>query len=151
MPGIVFDAIDRHVIAGRGEEIAALGSETAMTYIELLTHISALGGGLRRLGAVDESSIGVDGVPDWDRLSLVLALARLGLTPDRESSVRVVGDPPLLLLGEESLSLETVLKIGRLDPVPAPSFDDSHLLGQLTPKERDWISGLTRGELITLN
>ena len=75
----------------------------------------------------------------------------LGLTPDRESSVRVVGDPPLLLLGEESLSLETVLKIGRLDPVPAPSFDDSHLLGQLTPKERDWISGLTRGELITLN
>ena len=151
MPGLALDAIDRHVVAGRGDELCVVGAEISVTYIDLLAHTAALGGGLLRLGAVDDGGIDLDIAPDWERLSYLLALVRLGLAPDQSSLIRVTGSPALLLVGEDSLPLETVVKIGRIDPVPASNFDDSHLLDRLVPTDHAWLSALLSGATITFD
>lgn len=150
MPGLAFDAIDQHVIDGRGEELCIIGAEREVSYIDLLAHTAALGGGLRRLGAIDGAGVSLELDPGWDRLSYLLALIRLGVAPAFESRVRVSGDPSQLQLGSESLSLETVVKLGRIDPVAAPNTHDAHLLEGLTSTDREWITTLTTGAQVRL-
>ena len=57
----------------------------------------------------------------------------------------------LLLVGEDSLPLETVVKIGRIDPGPAANFADSHLLDRLVPTDHAWLSALLSGATITFD
>jgi propionyl-CoA synthetase len=79
-----FNAVDRHVLAGRGDRVAiqydspVTGTQRVVTYQELLEQVSALAGGLRDLGVVagDRVIIYMPMVPE--AVTAMLAVARLG-------------------------------------------------------------------------
>jgi propionyl-CoA synthetase len=79
-----FNALDRHVIAGRGDQAALIydspvtGSSRTLTYIELLDQVSRFGGALRALGVDkgDRVVIYMPMVPET--VVAMLACARIG-------------------------------------------------------------------------
>jgi propionyl-CoA synthetase len=79
-----FNALDRHVLAGRGEHVAirydspVTGAKRSVTYSRLLTEVAALAGGLRDLGVVagDRVIVYMPMVPE--AVVAMLAVARLG-------------------------------------------------------------------------
>jgi propionyl-CoA synthetase len=79
-----FNALDRHVIAGRGEQLALIhdspvtGTQTRLTYAELLERVARFGGVLRDLGVGqgDRVVIYLPMVPE--AVVAMLACARIG-------------------------------------------------------------------------
>src|SRR5512141_140542 len=81
---VCFNAVDRHVEAGRGEQAAihydspVTGTKTTLTYAALLTRVRAVAGGLRGLGVGkgDRVVIYMPMVPE--AVIAMLACARIG-------------------------------------------------------------------------
>jgi propionyl-CoA synthetase len=79
-----YNAVDRHVLSGRGEHVAirydspVTATMRSLTYGELLTQVAALAGGLRDLGVVagDRVIIYLPMIPE--AVVAMLAVARLG-------------------------------------------------------------------------
>lgn len=150
MPGLAFDALDHHVVLGRGDEVCVITPERSVTFIDFLTHTAALAGGLSRLGIGNGNGLDLRLPAGWDRLSLLFALLRLGLTPAAGAKFHASDSPTVLSLETEIIDLTTVMKIGKTDPAPAPVDTDSHLLAELIDSDRDWYSALLAGQIITL-
>lgn len=148
VPGLAFDATDHHVIFGKGEHICFVNDQKSVTYAEFLSHTAAIAGGMRTLGLTRES-VNLNLANQWERLSVLVALLRLGLVPNEDSAVVFSDEPAQLHLPTDIIDLVTIIQIGRVDPEPAPATPDEHLLEQLTPQDRQWVSTLLAGETIT--
>lgn len=150
MAGLAFEALDRHVVAGRGEETCIYFSSGSMTFAEFLTDTAALAGGLRRLNGDGPIDVELQLEANSDRLRLLFALLRLGVAPTRSASIVVTGSPALIRLEDEEVDLDALRKIGQVDPEPAPRGGDEHLIEILAEVDRAWYEDLRAGRAITV-
>ena len=121
---VCFNALDRHVVHGRADDVA-LTDEAPWTYARLLEEVAAFGGVLRAFGVGLGDTV-VARLPEGrDALVALLASLRLGAVhaleaPDRDPAVTVGGvvirrgaDP-----ASEDLDWDVLLRAGRTDPAP---------------------------------
>ena len=75
---LCFNALDRHVVRGRADELALVTDRRAYSYAQLLEQVAQLGGALRELGVrVGDPVLVVLPVGD-ERVIALLACARVG-------------------------------------------------------------------------
>jgi len=150
MPGLAFDALDRHIILGHAERVCVTHNDKSITFVEMLEYTASLAGGLRRIGVGHDQGLSVSVADPWERLSVVLALVRLTLVPDPSASLLMTGAPSVLRIGEDDLDMAMLIKIGRVDPASAPSHPDEHLLADMIESDALWIETLLAGRVIDL-
>jgi hypothetical protein len=116
---VCFNAIDRHVVHGRADDVALSGGQP-WSYARLLEEVAAFGGVLRAfgVGAGDEVRTGLTG---RDGLVALLASLRIGavLVLDGASAVTLPDGAVVRrdASGDE-LDWAVVLRAGRTDPAP---------------------------------
>jgi hypothetical protein len=126
-----FDLLDRHVVDGRGDDIACTDDTGALTFAQLLERSAALAGGLRAVGVGAGDDVAVDVEPGNLQVQIVCACVRLGSVPGETGDVRIVEESGDVSVSwsDEQLDLALVAKAGRTDPAPslpsdAPDYRD---------------------------
>jgi hypothetical protein len=129
-----YNALDRHVIRGRAEEVALSLGARSWTYAALLTDVGAFAGVLRAFGTGAGDTVGLGPVPDFEGVVVTLAAARLGavvqhvddlaplvgtatvLVADTDPGLDA-GDVPVVTVDDSTeLSWAMVMRAGRTDP-----------------------------------
>jgi hypothetical protein len=116
---LCFNALDRHVVHGRADEVAVAGDKP-WAYARLLEEVAAFGGVLRAFGVGpgDEVRTGLTG---RDGLVVLLATLRIGavLVLDDTSAVTLPDGAVVRrdASGDE-LDWAVLLRAGRTDPAP---------------------------------
>jgi acyl-coenzyme A synthetase/AMP-(fatty) acid ligase len=125
VPSLGFDLLDRHVVDGRGDDIACTDDSGALTFAELLERSAALAGGLRTIGIGAGDEVAVDVEPGNLQTQIVCACVRLGAVPGRTGGVRIVEESGDVTVrwSDEQLDLALVAKAGRTDPAPSLRTD----------------------------
>jgi acyl-coenzyme A synthetase/AMP-(fatty) acid ligase len=125
VPSLGFELLDRHVVAGRADEIAWSGESATFTFAELLERTAALAGGLKALGVMRGDEVAVDVASDHLLVQLACACVRLGALPGDGGGVRVVeaDDGVRVHHPEDVFELDVVLRAGRSDPAPSLASD----------------------------
>ncbi len=124
MASLGFDLLDRHVVDGRGDDIACTDDTGALTFAHLLERSAALAGGLRALGVGAGDEVAVDVEPGNLQVQVVCACARLGAVPGDSGDVRIVETADGVTVStDEELDLALVLKVGKADPAPSLPSD----------------------------
>jgi len=125
-----FDLLDRHVVDGRGDDIACTDDTGALTFARLLERSAALAGGLRAIGVGAGDEVAVDVEPGNLQVQIVCACVRLGAVPGDSGDVRIVETADGVTVStDEEFDLTLVLKVGKADPAPSlpadpPGFRD---------------------------
>jgi acyl-coenzyme A synthetase/AMP-(fatty) acid ligase len=121
-----FDLLDRHVVDGRGDDIACTDDSGALSFAQLLERSAALAGGLRALGVGAGDDVTVLVGPGNVQVQIVCACVRLGAVPSSHGNVRIVesSDGVTVHAGDEKLDLSLVVKIGKTDPAPSLPSDE---------------------------
>ena len=120
-----FDLLDRHVVDGRGDDIACTDDSGALSFAQLLERSAALAGGLRALGVGAGDRVAVLVGPGNVQVQIVCACVRLGAVPGTRGNVRIVesSEGVTVHAGDEELELSLVVKIGKTDPAPSLPSD----------------------------
>ena len=131
MSSLGFDLLDRHVVDGRGDDIACTDDTGELTFAQLLERSAAMAGGLRAIGVGAGDEVAVDVEPGNLQVQIVCGCVRLGAVPGDSGDVRIVktSDGVTVSTDEEEFDLTLVLKVGRADPAPSlptdpPGFRD---------------------------
>src|SRR5690554_2077226 len=111
MPGLAFDALDRHVIGGRADTVVLTTSNRRHTFAELLDASASVAGGLRMLGLDEGDGLHLGQIDRWRHVVTVLACARAGIFTRDEAPVSVTGEPVVVRLDTGEESWDTVLKV----------------------------------------
>ena len=121
-----FDLLDRHVVDGRGDDIACTDDSGTLSFAQLLERSAALAGGLRALGVGAGDEVAVLVGPGNVRVQIVCACIRLGAVPSARGNIRIVesSDVVSVQTAEEKLELPLVVKIGKTDPAPSLPSDE---------------------------
>jgi acyl-coenzyme A synthetase/AMP-(fatty) acid ligase len=127
-----FDLLDRHVVDGRGDDIACTDDDTgALTFAQLLERSAALAGGLQAIGVGAGDVVAVRVEPGNLQVQVVCACVRLGAVPGETGDVCIVEESGDVTVrwSDEQLDLALVAKAGRTEPAPslpadAPGFRD---------------------------
>ena len=140
MASLGFEMLDRHVVDGRGDELACSIDDGALSFAQLLERTAALGGALKALGveAGHDVAVRVDGV---DRVIALCACVRLGARPAAEGAVAVEPD------GE--LSISVMIKAGRVDPAPSLAADPPGYADEMRSAHPDVVGALSEGRPVT--
>jgi len=120
-----FEILDRHVVDGRGEDIACADETGSLTYAKLLERAAEFGGGLHQLGVRPGDHVEID-LPAGNLLvATVAAVIRLGAIPASHGTTRIVlnDGEAWVHRGDQDLELDLVRRAGRSDPAPALRFD----------------------------
>ena len=125
MSSLGFEILDRHVVEGRGDDVACSDETGSWTYSKLLERAAELAGGLHLLGVRQGDHVEID-LPDGNVLvAVVCAVIRLGAIPAARGSTRIhVQDGKAWVYREDQdLELDLVRRAGRGDPAPALRWD----------------------------
>ena len=116
-----FDLLDVHVVHGRADEPAVVGSHT---FARLLERAAAIAAGLGVIGVGVGTPVRVE-LEGVVRVEVVCACIRLGALPGTEGDARVVLDDgePWVHVGAESHPLDLVRRAGSSDPAMALADD----------------------------
>jgi hypothetical protein len=120
-----FDLLDRHVVDGRGDDIACTDATGTLTFARLLERAAALAGGLGVLGVVPGDEVAVDVEPGNLQVVIVCACIRLGAIPGARGETRIAEEDGTvkLHLGDHDVDLALVAKAGKADPAPSRTSD----------------------------
>ena len=123
MDSLGFDLLDRHVVDGRGADIACADATGSLTYARLLERSAGLAGGLRVLGVRSGDEVAVE-VPLGNlQVVIVCACIRLGAVPGGRGEVRIVDDDGTVRVRMDDhdldLDLAVISKAGAADPAPS--------------------------------
>lgn len=123
-----FNALDRHVVRGRADDLALLG-DREYSYARLLTEVAAFAGAMRAFGVGIGQEVLVSGLPPLQDVVVSLACARLGVvlhgTPPPAPALAVLGTLPAAPVGEAAvitadtsgeLTWDAMMAAGRTDP-----------------------------------
>jgi propionyl-CoA synthetase len=88
---LCFNALDRHVIRGRADELALVTDRRTFSYSQLLERVAQLGGGLRELRVQVGDRVSVVVPPGVERVVALLACARVGAVTDATEPKVVIG------------------------------------------------------------
>ena len=125
MDSLGFDLLDRHVVDGRGDDVACTDATGSLTFARLLERSAALAGGLGVLGVRPGDEVAVD-VPEGNlQVEIVCACIRLGAVPGRRGEVHIVDDEGTVRvrIDDHDLDLSVISKAGAADPAPSLSVD----------------------------
>jgi non-ribosomal peptide synthetase component F len=120
-----FEILDRHVVEGRGDEVACTDESGSLTYAQLLERSAALAGGLHVLGVRAGDHVEID-LPGGNlQVTAVCAVIRLGAIPAArgDTRIRLVDGVARVQLHDHDLEFEVLQRAGRADPAPALRFD----------------------------
>jgi len=125
MDSLGFDLLDRHVVDGRGNDIACTDATGSLTYARLLERSAALAGGLRVLGLRSGDEVEVEVAPGNLQVVIVCACIRLGAVPGGRGEVRIVDDDGTVRvrMDDHDLDLAVISKAGAADPAPSLTVD----------------------------
>lgn len=123
MSSLAFEALDRHVVGGRADDLAVAGAARPVTYARLLETSAALAGGLRLLGVEPGGSVDLRLEPGLEQVVAVLAVVRLYLEVEDGADPRLGGDPLRVHLGADEYEWATVIKAGANDPAGSAERD----------------------------
>jgi hypothetical protein len=120
-----FDLLDRHVVDGRGDDIACTDAAGSLTFARLLERSAALAGGLGVLGVRPGDDVAVVVQPGNLQVVIVCACVRIGAVPGDRGDVRIVeeGGAAVVRLKERDVELALVSKAGAADPAPSLKDD----------------------------
>jgi hypothetical protein len=151
MSSLAFEALDRHVIGGRADDLAVAGAARPVTYARLLELSAALGGGLRLLGVEPGTSVDLRVEPGLDRVVAVLAVVRLHLEVAEGGDPRLGGTEPLRVhLGADEYEWDTVLKAGAGNPAGAAERDPEGYADRMRAQFGHLLDPLLGGGTVTL-
>jgi hypothetical protein len=120
-----FDLLDRHVVDGRGDDVACRDHSGALSFAQLLERSAAMAGGLRAIGVGAGDEVAVDVEPGNLQVQIVCACVRLGAVPGETGDVRIVEESGGVTVrwSDEQLDLALVAKAGKTDPAPSLASD----------------------------
>jgi len=120
-----FEILDRHVVEGRGDDLACADETGSMTYSKLLERAAELAGGLRILGVRSGDHVEID-LPAGNLLvAVVCAVIRIGAVPAARGDTRiyVANGEARVQLHDHELELDLLRRTGRAEPAPALRYD----------------------------
>ena len=122
---LCFELVDRHVVAGRSDDVACSDASGSLTFARLLERSAAVAGGLRVLGMGPGDSVQVDLPLGNERVVVVCAVVRLGVLPRPAAGAQIVSIDGVghIRIDDEEIELAVVERAGRSDPHPAPQAD----------------------------
>jgi hypothetical protein len=125
VPSLGFDLLDRHVVHGRGEDVACSDSTGTLSFAQLLEQVAALAGGLRAVGLGAGDEVEVRAGPGNLRFQVVCACIRLGAVPAERGDVRIVEGAAGATVHtvDDEFDLSLVLRVGKTDPAPSLASD----------------------------
>lgn len=164
MPSLGFAMLDRHVVAGRADDLAVDVDGATLTFARLLEHSAALAGGLKVLGVGEGDLVVVDLPPGPDRVTAVCACLRLGALPGRTGrpggstgpqagtgvQVRHVDGVSVVTAGADRIDLVTVRRAGTSDPAVALPGDVEGFGEQAEACAPDVVLPLLAGRPVTV-
>jgi len=151
MSSLAFEALDRHVIGGRADDLAVSGATRPVTYARLLELSAAFGGGLRLLGVEPRTSVDLRVEPGLEQVVAVLAVVRLHLEVEEGADPRLGGGDPLRVhLGADEYEWATVLKAGANDPAGAAEADPAGYADRMRARFGHVLDPLLGGGVVTL-
>ncbi len=125
MDSLGFDLLDRHVVDGRGDDVACTDATGSLTFARLLERSAALAGGLRVFGVRPRDEVAVH-VPSGNlQVEIVCACIRLGAVPGSQGEVRIVDEDGTVMvrMDDRDLGLSVISKAGAADPAPSLTVD----------------------------
>jgi hypothetical protein len=125
VPSLGFDLLDRHVVAGRADDMACSDATGTLSYAQLLEQVAALAGGLRAIGLGTGDEVEVRVGPGNLRVMVVCACIRLGAVPGEGGEVLVVESAAGASVHtvDDEFDLSLVLRVGKTDPAPSLAAD----------------------------
>lgn len=136
-----YNALDRHVIRGRAEQVAVLDGDRPVTFARLLTEVGAFGGVLQAFGVGLGAEVVLIDAPAFEDTVVQLACARVGAVLHREPSPKPAlavvgtvarhdfGDVPLVTIDDSSeLDWATAMRAGKTDPAGCADVPGDALL-----------------------
>lgn len=167
-----FHALDRHVVRGLAESVAATLDGRDWAFADLLAEVGAFSGALRAFGVGLGDTVLVAPLPPLHEVVASLAVARLGAvrayaaaSADAVASVleearpRVavlptaldvdLGEVPLITVDDSSeLPWATVMRAGRTDPAPCAEVPAPGVLAVLDGEPISIVSALEGGSRV---
>ncbi len=155
-----YNALDRHVIRGRAEDVALTLDARSWTYAELLTHVGAFAGVLRAFGTGVGDTVALGPVPAFEAAVVTLAVARLGAVVEHTADLapyvataRVLvagtdpsldtGDVPVVTVDDSTeLSWAMVMRAGRTDPAGCADVPGDAVLARVGDAELTVLAAL---------
>jgi acyl-coenzyme A synthetase/AMP-(fatty) acid ligase len=142
-----FEILDRHVVEGRGDEVACADETGSLTYSKLLERAAELAGGLYILGVRGGDHVEID-LPNGNvQVTAVCAVIRLGAIPAAHGDARIciVDGQARVRLHDHDLELAVVQRAGRAEPAPALRFDEPGFGDAATNAFEDIVESLLSG------
>lgn len=145
-----FEMLDRHVVAGRSDNIACTDATGSLTFARLLERSAALAGGLVVLGLRPGDEVEFDLPASNERVVAVCGLIRLGALPKAGAEVRIaaVGGAGSVRINDNDIELSLVERAGRSDPLPADTVDQPGYAEAITDAFGDIVSPLLSGSQV---
>ena len=131
MDSLGFDLLDRHVVDGRGGNVACTDATGSLTYARLLERSAALAGGLRVLGVGSGDGVAIEVPPGNLQVVIVCACIRLGAVPGSHGEIRIVDvdGTVRVRMDDHDLDLSVISKAGAADPAPSLTVDAASFRG----------------------
>jgi acyl-coenzyme A synthetase/AMP-(fatty) acid ligase len=142
-----FELVDRHVVAGRADDIACTDASGSLTFARLLERSAALAGGFRVLGIGPGDAVHVDLPVGNDRVVVACAVIRLLALPASSGAavIRSVDGVATVFVDDDDVELTLVERTGRSDPHPAPKADPAGYVEAVTEVFGDIVGPLLSG------
>jgi len=114
---VVYDALDRLVVAGVAEAPALRSAAGAVSYAVLLEQVASMGGLMRALGVREGDAVAVAAVPSPEAVVALLAVARVGATVwvGREPRALVERSDPALVVADGDQMPDVAAAVDALD------------------------------------
>ena len=123
MTSLIFRTLDAHVVGGLADHPAVEDERGPMSYAQLLHESASLAGAMREVGVSQGTDVVIDLPGGRDRVTVVLACARLGAVPQVTAVHGFRGTPPVLRTPTTEIPWAVLIRAGRLDPAVAPDQD----------------------------
>ncbi|MGI9084319.1 MAG: AMP-binding protein [Aeromicrobium sp.] len=147
MSSLGFDLLDRHVVDGRGDDIACTDVTGTLTYARLLERSAVLAGGLRAVGVRAGDDVAVEVASGNLQVVIVCACVRLGAIPGNGGEVRIAETAGLFLVhtSDDEFDLSVVQKAGATDPASSLASDPPGYVDDVRTSFGDVIDSLLAG------
>jgi acyl-coenzyme A synthetase/AMP-(fatty) acid ligase len=146
-----FELVDRHVVEGRGDDIACADDTGTLTFAQLLERSAALAGGLRVLGVRTGDEVAV--LVDRGNLQVIIicACVRIGALPGSHGEVRIEddGESVRVRLHDHDLELKVLMRAGAADPAESLATDPPGLVVAVRDAFEDIVESLLAGTPVT--